>query len=329
MASEQAHYAGGRAPAHRRAGRAGASVRSSATTCASRSGAATAATTTCCSTSRTGRRDGASPGRRCSRRGRSRTSATSVGVNRIGKDGNGATYAGDSAAFDFLGQSLGGDHGGDFVETVVLDREALQKYRESFPAHLDADDFELWTGCGRAMKNAHARHAPARGALAAGQPAARRADLPVGQVHVRRRRADARALQAPARGLLLLAHLEPDAAATRAVARRIAGARRLPADGLRRRGASRCRCSRCCKTGRPRRLFRRACTSRRRSSSGACCKRYGVTSTMLSIDDVDGARARARGHADPARRLRVADESRAQGRGPRAASRRSRGSTAR
>ena len=67
-----------------------------------------------------------------------------VGVNRVGKDGNGASYAGDSAAFDFLGQSLGGDHGGgDFVETVVLDGEALQKYRDKFPAHLDADDFEL------------------------------------------------------------------------------------------------------------------------------------------------------------------------------------------
>jgi len=74
-----------------------------------------------------------------------------VGVNRIGKDGNGATYSGDSAAFDFLGQSLGGDHGGDFVETVVLDREALQKYRQSFPAHLDADDFELLNDRARAV----------------------------------------------------------------------------------------------------------------------------------------------------------------------------------
>jgi omega-amidase len=70
-----------------------------------------------------------------------------VGVNRIGKDGNGATYGGDSAAVDFQGLALGGDHGGgDFVETVVLDREALQKYREKFPAHLDADDFELEAG---------------------------------------------------------------------------------------------------------------------------------------------------------------------------------------
>jgi omega-amidase len=72
-----------------------------------------------------------------------------VGVNRIGKDGNGAAYSGDSAAVDFQGQALGGDHGGgDFVETVVLDREALQKFREKFPAHLDADDFELRVGSG-------------------------------------------------------------------------------------------------------------------------------------------------------------------------------------
>ena len=68
-----------------------------------------------------------------------------VGVNRIGRDGNGAAYAGDSVALDFLGQPLGGDHGGDFVETVVLDREALAGYRASFPAHLDADAFELTT----------------------------------------------------------------------------------------------------------------------------------------------------------------------------------------
>jgi predicted amidohydrolase len=66
-----------------------------------------------------------------------------VGVNRVGRDGNGATYTGDSAAVDFLGKVLGGDRGGDFAETVVLDREALQLWRRDFPAHLDADAFEL------------------------------------------------------------------------------------------------------------------------------------------------------------------------------------------
>ncbi|MGI9245733.1 MAG: nitrilase-related carbon-nitrogen hydrolase, partial [Steroidobacteraceae bacterium] len=69
-----------------------------------------------------------------------------VGVNRVGSDGNGASYAGDSAVYDFLGQSLGGEHGGDFVETIVLDREALDTFRRDFPAHLDADEFQLQGG---------------------------------------------------------------------------------------------------------------------------------------------------------------------------------------
>jgi len=66
-----------------------------------------------------------------------------VGVNRIGKDGNGTTYVGDSVAVDFLGQPLSSEGGGDRVETAVLDLESLRANRESFPAHLDADRFEL------------------------------------------------------------------------------------------------------------------------------------------------------------------------------------------
>jgi predicted amidohydrolase len=66
-----------------------------------------------------------------------------VGVNRIGKDGNGTAYAGDSVALDFLGQPLSSEGGGDRVETAVLDLESLRAYRESFPVHLDADRFEL------------------------------------------------------------------------------------------------------------------------------------------------------------------------------------------
>jgi predicted amidohydrolase len=69
-----------------------------------------------------------------------------VGVNRVGKDGNGASYCGDSVALDFLGETLGGDRGGDFVETVVLDRESLATFRRDFPVHLDADDFDLRVG---------------------------------------------------------------------------------------------------------------------------------------------------------------------------------------
>jgi omega-amidase len=59
------------------------------------------------------------------------------------EDGNGATYAGDSVALDFLGQPLSSEGGGDRVETAVLDLESLQKYREAFPAHLDADRYDI------------------------------------------------------------------------------------------------------------------------------------------------------------------------------------------
>jgi predicted amidohydrolase len=66
-----------------------------------------------------------------------------VGVNRVGSDGNGATYAGDSVVLDFVGQPVSSDGGGDRVETTVLDRESLTAFRAAFPAHLDADPFEL------------------------------------------------------------------------------------------------------------------------------------------------------------------------------------------
>jgi len=66
-----------------------------------------------------------------------------VGVNRVGGDENGVTYAGGSVAVDFLGQPLTGDGGGDRVETAVLDFESLRSYRRDFPAQLDADRFEL------------------------------------------------------------------------------------------------------------------------------------------------------------------------------------------
>jgi predicted amidohydrolase len=66
-----------------------------------------------------------------------------VGVNRVGRDGNGATYAGDSVAVDFQGQALSSVGGGDRVETAVLDLESLRAYRRDFPAHLDADRFEI------------------------------------------------------------------------------------------------------------------------------------------------------------------------------------------
>lgn len=66
-----------------------------------------------------------------------------VAVNRVGEDGNGVAYSGDSCVIDFRGEMLADLADRDTVESVELDSESLAAYRESFPAHLDADDLTL------------------------------------------------------------------------------------------------------------------------------------------------------------------------------------------
>jgi omega-amidase len=66
-----------------------------------------------------------------------------VAVNCVGRDGNGINYTGDSAAVDYLGQPMTQPSEQEFVTTVTLDRAALQAFRDKFPAHLDADEFQL------------------------------------------------------------------------------------------------------------------------------------------------------------------------------------------
>jgi predicted amidohydrolase len=66
-----------------------------------------------------------------------------VGVNRVGADGAGVAYAGDSAAVDFVGRPLSSPGEAAGVSTVELDGTALAAFRERFPAHLDADRFTL------------------------------------------------------------------------------------------------------------------------------------------------------------------------------------------
>ncbi|WP_439886149.1 amidohydrolase [Pseudomonas sp. MBLB4123] len=64
-------------------------------------------------------------------------------VNRIGTDGKGHPYSGDSQVLDFQGEALleAGTAGGVF--RVTLSGTDLAAYRERFPAYLDADAFEL------------------------------------------------------------------------------------------------------------------------------------------------------------------------------------------
>ena len=67
----------------------------------------------------------------------------SIGVNRVGRDGNGIDYAGDSAAIDMVGRPLVELGPQEQVITVVLDSEQLAAHRERFPVHRDADDFRI------------------------------------------------------------------------------------------------------------------------------------------------------------------------------------------
>lgn len=66
-----------------------------------------------------------------------------VGVNRVGVDGAGVEHRGDTMAFDFLGQPMFEQFEGPFIQTVALERAALDDHRSSFPAHVDADRFDI------------------------------------------------------------------------------------------------------------------------------------------------------------------------------------------
>ena len=67
-----------------------------------------------------------------------------VGVNRVGKDGNGMNHSGDSVVLDPLGKKIDKTLASKpSVETVVLDASELKKLRQSFPVLMDADIFTI------------------------------------------------------------------------------------------------------------------------------------------------------------------------------------------
>ena len=67
-----------------------------------------------------------------------------LGVNRVGKDGNGLNHSGDSAIISPKGELLGtlpvGEEG---LITETLDLSALRLFRSQFPAGMDADAFTI------------------------------------------------------------------------------------------------------------------------------------------------------------------------------------------
>jgi omega-amidase len=66
-----------------------------------------------------------------------------VGVNRTGQDGNGAAYNGSSAIINPLGEYVFRAKDEEVIHTETLDYNFLAKYRDVFPAYLDADNFEI------------------------------------------------------------------------------------------------------------------------------------------------------------------------------------------
>ncbi len=66
-----------------------------------------------------------------------------AGLNRVGTDGNGLHYAGDSAVIDFLGHPASECTDEEVVATTTLLAEELRAHRARFPAMLDGDRFAL------------------------------------------------------------------------------------------------------------------------------------------------------------------------------------------
>lgn len=66
-----------------------------------------------------------------------------LGVNRVGEDGHGVAHAGDSVVIDFKGDLLTDRDSAEKTVIYTLDKDALMSFRERFPAHMDADAFEI------------------------------------------------------------------------------------------------------------------------------------------------------------------------------------------
>lgn len=66
-----------------------------------------------------------------------------IGVNRIGDDGKGIAHNGHSGIYGPKGNPLYFADDREEIKTVTLSGEELLRFREKFPAQLDADAFEI------------------------------------------------------------------------------------------------------------------------------------------------------------------------------------------
>lgn len=66
-----------------------------------------------------------------------------VGVNRVGEDGNGIYYSGDSMVIDPLGEILYHKADEEAICTITLQKTKLEEVRTKFPFWRDADSFRI------------------------------------------------------------------------------------------------------------------------------------------------------------------------------------------
>ena len=64
-----------------------------------------------------------------------------IGVNRVGNDGMGLNYTGNSAIVDFKGNPVFYQKELEVIHSQILNYQELIDFRTKFPAYLDADEF--------------------------------------------------------------------------------------------------------------------------------------------------------------------------------------------
>lgn len=66
-----------------------------------------------------------------------------IGVNRIGKDGNGFNHSGDSVVINPRGEIISSAKSNEEnIETIELDKNYQDEFRKIFPVGMDSDNFE-------------------------------------------------------------------------------------------------------------------------------------------------------------------------------------------
>lgn len=67
-----------------------------------------------------------------------------IGVNRVGTDGFGLEYSGDTTVADPLGELVYRQTGIEDVHTTTLEKEKMGQVREKLPFWRDADEFQIF-----------------------------------------------------------------------------------------------------------------------------------------------------------------------------------------